>query len=152
MEGNEKARMGTSVRGRSVGRSVTPAVLLLLRQAPAHGYDLRARLEAVMPTSDRPPDVGSLYRLLRSLEDEGAVTSWWEPSTAGPGRRVYRITKTGRRQLDNWAAAIDHDIKAMNRFLKIYRSSRPAGRSRAAGVNGTTPTRRRRADTSSQHD
>src|SRR4051812_1472885 len=61
-----------------------PAILLLLREDPAHGYDL---LERLRPLGFQRPDPGGLYRVLRALEQEGLVRSAWEPSEAGPERR-----------------------------------------------------------------
>jgi DNA-binding PadR family transcriptional regulator len=103
-----------------------PAVLLLLCHGPAHGYELWTRLETVMPTADPPANPGSLYRLLRSLEAAGAVSSEWRQSTAGPKRRVYAITSKGRDELDDWAHLIERDATAARRFLRLYRSTQYA--------------------------
>src|ERR1700730_8929027 len=82
-------------RARGGWRFATHAALLLLTQGPAHGYDLLARLGEVFPRSGRLPDPGAFYRLLRGLENEGAVISSWETPQAGPARRVYTITDGG---------------------------------------------------------
>jgi DNA-binding PadR family transcriptional regulator len=103
-------------------------VLLLLSQAPAHGYELLARLGEVFPRPGRLPDPGAFYRLLRGLESEGSVISSWETPQAGPARRVYAITEDGREQLDGWAVSIERDIKAMRDFLGAYRRTRPSQR------------------------
>jgi PadR family transcriptional regulator, regulatory protein PadR len=108
-------------RGRGGWRFTTPAVLLLLSQAPAHGYELLPRLGEVFPRSGPLPDPGAFYRLLRGLENEGAVISSWETPQAGPARRVYSITDDGREQLDGWAVSIERDTKAMRDFLDAYR-------------------------------
>jgi len=112
-------------RGRDRGgwRFTTPAVLLLLSQVPAHGYELLARLGEVFPRSGGLPDPGAFYRLLRGLESEGAVTSSWETPQAGPARRVYAITEDGLEQLDGWVVAIERDIKAMREFVAAYRTT-----------------------------
>lgn len=122
-------------RGRGGWRFTTPAVLLLLSQAPAHGYDLLARLGEVFPRSGPLPDPGAFYRLLRGLENEGAVISSWETPQAGPARRVYSITDDGLEQLDGWAVSIERDTKAMRDFLDTYRrttSRRPPATTVAA--------------------
>lgn len=113
-------------RGRGGWRFTTPAVLVLLSQAPAHGYELLARLGEVYPRSGPLPDPGAFYRLLRGLENDGAVISSWETPEAGPARRVYAITEDGREQLDGWAVSIERDIKAMRDFLGAYRKTRPS--------------------------
>jgi DNA-binding PadR family transcriptional regulator len=33
------------------------------------------------------------------MEKEEMVSSWWEPSQAGPARRTYVLTETGRKGL-----------------------------------------------------
>jgi PadR family transcriptional regulator PadR len=47
----------------------------------------------------------ALYPVLRNLEAAGLLESTVEPSTAGPPRRYYRITATGRQVLDAWTVA-----------------------------------------------
>jgi DNA-binding PadR family transcriptional regulator len=104
-------------------RFTAPAVLLLLLDGPAHGYDLLARLGDVFPRAGGLPDSGSCYRVLRALEREGAVTSSWETAKAGPAKRVYAITPKGRERLDAWSRAVEHDMRAMRRFLAGYRKA-----------------------------
>jgi DNA-binding PadR family transcriptional regulator len=104
-------------------RFTAPAVLLVLLDGPAHGYDLLARLGDVFPRAGGLPDSGSFYRVLRALESEGSVTSSWETAEAGPAKRVYAITPLGREQLDAWSVALERDVKAMRRFLAAYRKA-----------------------------
>ncbi len=74
-----------------------PCLLLLLAEGPSHGYDL---LEQVRRLGIRGAEPGGLYRYLRAMEKEDLVSSWWEPSQAGPARRTYILTDAGRRALD----------------------------------------------------
>lgn len=112
-------------------RFTTPAVLLLLIDGPAHGYDLLARLGDVFPRAGFLPDPGNFYRVMRGLESDGAVTSSWDTPKAGPARRVYTLTATGHEQLDGWALTIELDMKAMRGFLSNYRAASRRGRSSA---------------------
>jgi len=57
------------VRAR-IERFVEPAVLLLLRDGPRHGYDLLERIPD-LAGGEGTVDLGNLYRLLRALEREG---------------------------------------------------------------------------------
>lgn len=91
--------------------------LLLLAEEPAHGYELLGRLPAVGPFG---VDLGALYRALRGMEDEGLVTSTWEPSAAGPDRRVYRITGRGRQALDAEAGALVEVVHDMATYLRRF--------------------------------
>ncbi len=78
-----------------------PFLLLLLAEAPSHGYDL---LDQVRTLGVRAAEPGGLYRALRSMDEDGVVTSWWEPSQSGPARRLYVITDAGRADLDRFIA------------------------------------------------
>src|SRR5215207_1300939 len=80
-----------------------PCLLLLLREHPAHGYDLLERLRTLGFDRDDP---GRLYRALRALEAERLVRSVWEPSESGPERRIYELTRAGMEELHDSAAAL----------------------------------------------
>lgn len=69
-----------------------PCLLLLLAEGPSHGYEL---LEQVRKLGISAAEPGGLYRYLRSMEREDLVSSWWEPSQAGPARRTYVLTDAG---------------------------------------------------------
>jgi poly-beta-hydroxybutyrate-responsive repressor len=102
------------VRGR-VERFVEPAVLLVLAEAPGHGYDLKEQV-LELAGGDRA-DVTNLYRVLRQLEIEGIVRSSWDTTGGGPARRVYRLTKHGRVLLDQWAVALRELSTTVDRFV-----------------------------------
>ncbi len=91
--------------------------LLLISEHPAHGYQLLARLPAVGPTGF---DLGALYRVLRTMEDDGLVTSSWEPSAVGPDRRVYRITHRGRLVLDAEAEVLGEVVQHMATYIRRF--------------------------------
>jgi poly-beta-hydroxybutyrate-responsive repressor len=80
-----------------------PCLLLLLAEGPSHGYDL---LEQVRRLGIRGAEPGGLYRYLRSMEKEQLVSSWWEPSQAGPARRTYVLTDEGRKALDSSVSSL----------------------------------------------
>ena len=118
-----RARRATG-RGRwevsaRVERFVEPALLLLLRERPMHGYELLDRLPDLVPDARRV-DLGNLYRLLRALEDEGVVTSEWQADLPGPARRTYHLTPAGRRLLDAWAASLRRARDGIDAFLARY--------------------------------
>jgi poly-beta-hydroxybutyrate-responsive repressor len=95
-----------------------PCVLLLLKESPAHGYDLVERLKAFgFPGSDP----GGLYRVLRGLEEEGLVSSAWEPSLAGPQRRRYELTRAGSEDLHGHAKSLLATTEVLEAFVSRYR-------------------------------
>ena len=85
-----------------VERFGEPALLLLLANEPTHGYELIERLPE-LSKEDRV-DVGNLYRMLRSLEDEGLVASEWSADLPGPTKRTYTLTDEGHHLLA-WSLA-----------------------------------------------
>jgi PadR family transcriptional regulator PadR len=101
-----------------VERFVEPALLLLLRDGETHGYDLADSLAEMAP--DDPVDLGNLYRLLRSLEAEGVVTSRWRDDLPGRSKRTYELTDAGRRLLDTWADALSKTGDTIAGFLRRY--------------------------------
>ena len=105
-----------------VERFAEPALLLLLRERPAHGYDLLERLPEL--TGEARVEMGNLYRLLRGLEEEGLVASEWDASSPGPAKRRYAITQDGERLLDHWAEALHRSQERTARFLARYEERR----------------------------
>ncbi len=102
-----------------VERFVEPALLLLLRERPMHGYELLERLPEVAG-EDARIDVGNLYRILRALEEEGIVASEWSADLPGPARRTYELTDAGSRLLDRWADALRRAQTVVSGFLARY--------------------------------
>ena len=112
---------GWRVRAR-VERFGEPALLLLLREAPAHGYELLDRLPELLP--DERIDMGNLYRVLRALEEDGIVRSEWDAEAPGPAKRIYELTDEGRTLLDAWAAALGTAREQVGAFLARYDEER----------------------------
>jgi len=120
------------VRAR-VERYVEPSLLLLLRERPLHGYELLERLSEL--GVEGRVDIGNLYRLLRSLEEEGLVSSEWSADLPGPAKRTYELTDEGRRLLDRWAEALRRAQETIEIFLERYEASLampPSGRTGSA--------------------
>jgi poly-beta-hydroxybutyrate-responsive repressor len=93
-------------------------VLLLVAEAPVHGYDLPTLLA---PLGLGRTDRGFVYRTLRAMETDGLVASAWDQSPTGPARRIYRVTAAG----EDWAAAASASLRDadrhMARWLARYR-------------------------------
>src|SRR4051794_11261889 len=100
-----------------VERFAEPALLLLLRERPAYGYELLERLPEL--TGEARVEMGNLYRLLRALEEERLVTSEWSD-----GKRTYALTEHGGALLDQWAEALRATRERTDRFLQRYEEGR----------------------------
>jgi PadR family transcriptional regulator, regulatory protein PadR len=73
-------------------------ILQTLQWGPRHGYALS---KAIRTNSGEilKVDTGSLYPALHRLERKGWIAAEWKASEVGPRLRVYRLTKSGRKQL-----------------------------------------------------
>jgi DNA-binding PadR family transcriptional regulator len=72
-----------------------------LADRPAHGYELRRRVEA--STGFRLHN-NALYPALRRFEDGGAVTKTAVPQQGRPPKHIYEITGPGRELLHDMLA------------------------------------------------
>lgn len=110
--------MSTAEAGSALPRNfLRPCILLLLRESPAHGYDLLERLQTFGFTRSDP---GGLYRALRALEAEGFVRSAWERSPHGPDRRIYEITRAGAEALHEAAQRLHATAQILERYVSRY--------------------------------
>jgi PadR family transcriptional regulator PadR len=83
---------------------------------PLYGYQIAKMLEE---SGDLPMmKQGTLYPVLRSLEDNELLESEVEPSVSGPPRRYYKITKAGREALAEWQEIWKNTKKFVDAILK----------------------------------
>lgn len=94
---------GFGPRGGSFFRpgEVRLALLSLLADGPAHGYELMKRLEQ-RSGGTYQASAGSVYPVLQQLEDEGLAAS-----EVQDGKKVYRITEAGQAELLKQKETVD---------------------------------------------
>ena len=102
-----------------IERFSEPALLLLLRERPAHGYELLEQLPELVDAERI--DMGNLYRALRALEEDGVVRSEWREDLPRPTKRTYEVTVAGLRLLDLSAAALGGARARIDGFLARFR-------------------------------
>lgn len=68
---------------------------------PLYGYQIAKRIEGGWQ-GEVTIKQGTLYPVLRSMEENGMLTSSVEPSVSGPPRKYYQITDAGRSVLGDW--------------------------------------------------
>ena len=91
-------------------------VLHLLEPGEAYGYEivstLTARSDGALTVTD-----GTLYPVLYRLERAGSVTVRWETPERGVPRKYYRLTDSGRRELEQlrheWTSFADAMAKLL---------------------------------------
>ncbi len=89
---------------RELNAGVVSLVLLAILDSSSealYGYEIAKRLE-VSAGGELPMKRGTLYPVLRSMEEKGLLTSKVEPSVSGPPRKYYSITDVGRDVFVNW--------------------------------------------------
>jgi transcriptional regulator len=85
--------------------------LLILRTLrsgqPQHGWSISERIQQISQDVLRV-NQGSLYPALHRLEHQGWIKAEWGVSELGRRARFYRLTASGRKQLEietqNWAS------------------------------------------------
>ncbi len=88
----------------------------LVTMGPQHGYGLARRIEQI--SGDQLSlNYGTLYPALLKLEQEGAITSEWGVSDNNRKAKFYRLTRTGRRQLERQTHDWQQATAIVARFL-----------------------------------
>lgn len=94
--------------------SVKHALLGILADEPAHGYDLKMRFEE--KTGEFwELNYGQVYTTLDRLHKEGLVEYDAVEQDDKPDKKIYRITEAGQKEFDTWRLA---PIKAEPRALR----------------------------------
>jgi DNA-binding PadR family transcriptional regulator len=78
------------------------AVLALLADKPAHGYELKSSFEQAVGDQWGGLNIGHLYQILDRLSRDGLIESERQPQPVKPDRVVHRLTPAGRAELDRW--------------------------------------------------
>jgi len=81
-------------------------ILRVVALGPVHGYAIAQRIQAISKEALQVQQ-GSLYPALHRLENKKFLAAEWGPSETGREAKFYRLTKTGKAQLEsetqNWA-------------------------------------------------
>ena len=73
-------------------------VLAALAAGPAHGYAIMQETRRRSGSAFDLPE-GTIYPALHRLEQSGLLSSRWAVGDAGRQRRLYSLTRSGRRAL-----------------------------------------------------
>jgi PadR family transcriptional regulator PadR len=96
--------------------------LLILRTLesgqPLHGWAISERIEQIS-RDVLQVNQGSLYPALHRLEHQGWIKAEWGVSELGRRARFYRITASGRKQLETETEDWERLSAAIGRVLKL---------------------------------
>src|SRR5947209_10737524 len=81
-------------------------VLALLARRESYAYEIASTLATAVGMGE-----GTIYPLMRRMQDDGLVDTRLAESNSGPPRKYYRLTSTGRAayvaQKREWRACTD---------------------------------------------
>jgi len=97
-------------------------VLHLLAPGEAYGYEIVSKLTERSSGALEVTD-GTLYPVLYRLERAGFVAVRWETPERGVPRKYYRLTDTGRDELERLTQEWTTFAKAMTRLLRQDREA-----------------------------
>jgi transcriptional regulator len=92
-------------------------VLRVLSRQPLHGYAIAQTIRQ-LSRDELSVEEGSLYPALQKPLIKGWVKASWRESESGRQVREYRITATGRRQLEDEVAEYRRMSSAIDALLK----------------------------------
>jgi PadR family transcriptional regulator, regulatory protein PadR len=91
-------------------------ILKVVAVDPVHGYAIAQRLEQVSRGVVQVPE-GSLYPALHRLENRGFLAADWKVTETGREAKFYRLTRKGRKQLEQESASWQRLIDAVGLIL-----------------------------------
>lgn len=69
-------------------------VLAVLARGDSYAYELVSTLSETMEISE-----GTIYPLMRRMQDDGLVSTYLMETSGGPPRKYYRLTDAGKKTL-----------------------------------------------------
>jgi PadR family transcriptional regulator, regulatory protein PadR len=92
-------------------------VLAVLDKKDCYGYELVNDISKDIEISD-----GTIYPLLRRLNQEGYFTTYLQESQEGPPRKYYKLTELGKTTKEELLNEWLHFVKGVNSILKQQNS------------------------------
>jgi transcriptional regulator len=96
-------------------------ILHSLRLKPMHGYALVKHIRQVSDDLLQIEE-GSLYPALQRMLKEGWLESETGVSAKGRPTRIYRLTKAGRRRLEQEVSSFEKMFDGVNRVLAVVKA------------------------------
>jgi DNA-binding PadR family transcriptional regulator len=112
------------------------AVLALLADQPAHGYELKGSFEEAVGEQWGGLNIGHLYQILDRLARDGLIESERQPQPVKPDRVVHHLTPAGRAELDRWLGEASVRARGYRDdfFLKVVAAVQSGDPATLAGV------------------
>jgi transcriptional regulator len=92
-------------------------ILKTLSLEPMHGFGIARRIEQISQGVFKI-NPGSLLTALQRLERAGWLDAEWRVTENSRRAKVYKLTRAGKKQLDNETANWSRRVSAISRLLK----------------------------------
>ena len=92
-------------------------ILTILTRGPLHGYGVSQRL-TTLSGDEFQVNPGSLFPTLYRLEQDGKLKAEWRASENNRKAKYYKLTASGRRQLDQHLQRWDRIAFAITSVLE----------------------------------
>ncbi len=92
-------------------------VLAVLSSGESYAYDIAAKLADAIDMGE-----GTIYPLMRRMQNEGLVDTYLAESSSGPPRKYYRLTAAGR---EAYAAQKDSYVRFARAVDNILQDNAP---------------------------
>lgn len=96
--------------------STSILILSLLDKEDMYGYQITQQLKTTTENVFELKE-GTLYPMLHSLENAEAIESYWFDADNGKRRKYYKITKDGKKLLNDKKAEWQTYTKAVNSVI-----------------------------------
>jgi PadR family transcriptional regulator, regulatory protein PadR len=110
--------MGQNARLDLLQGTLDLLVLRTLQLGPMHGWAISERIQQTSQDALRV-NQGSLYPALHRLEHQGWITAEWGVSELGRRARFYKLSASGRKQLQLETKTWARLITAIGRVLDM---------------------------------
>lgn len=89
-----------------IASSLTPMILIIISRHETYGYEI---IQHIKEKSDNKLNIaeGTLYPVLKKMEDKGWITANWKTADNRRERKYYKITKRGLKELGTQAEQWD---------------------------------------------
>jgi PadR family transcriptional regulator PadR len=102
--------------------SLDLAILLSVASGPRYGLAIIQHLEAF---TDLVITEGTIYPILGRLAREGLLEATWIEGEAPHPRKYYRLTRAGRRRLDEMGVEWRSFVDKIGRLMRAAETSTP---------------------------
>jgi PadR family transcriptional regulator PadR len=95
-------------------------LLRILFETPTYGWQLLNEIEE-RSCGCHKLEPGSIYTVLRRMEEKGLLVSTWERVNSGPDRRIYTVTEQGADVLRRGLSAIVQRRELFDDLIAFYK-------------------------------